>query len=131
MIFSYPALQGGQIICGDALLEGTLADVTRPVITIIGQTLIFVPVDGVYNDAGAPAFDNIDGDITGNIVVNNPVDTATPGPYEITYNIQDAAGNDAIERIRTVIVGIQASAEPRSAIGGQYEWRADRFVRLR
>ena len=42
---------------------------------------------------GATASDNIDGDITNNIVVaGQTVDPNTVGEYTITYNVQDAAG---------------------------------------
>ena len=50
-----------------------------------------------YIDAGATAVDNIDGDITANIVTVNAVDVNTVGTYTVTYNVSDAAGNAAIQ----------------------------------
>jgi hypothetical protein len=61
-------------------------------------------VGSSYTDAGATANDNVDGDISANIVVNNPVDTTTLGTYTVTYNVSDAAGNAAAEVTRTVHV---------------------------
>ena len=55
-----------------------------------------------YTDAGATAVDNIDGDITANIVTVNSVDVNTVGTYTVTYNVSDAAGNAATQVTRTV-----------------------------
>ena len=55
-----------------------------------------------YTDAGATAVDNIDGDITANIVTVNSVDVNCVGTYTVTYNVSDAAGNAALKLARTV-----------------------------
>jgi hypothetical protein len=57
-----------------------------------------------YVDAGATAWDNLDGDITNRIVVTNYVDTSTPGSYTVGYNVSDTAGNAAQPKVRTVNV---------------------------
>jgi len=79
-------------------------DVTAPIITLLGTTPVSVTQGDVYTDAGATASDDVDGDITANIVTNNPVDTATVGIYTVTYNVTDATGNAATEVTRSVIV---------------------------
>ena len=56
----------------------------------------------IYTDAGATAVDNIDGDITANIVRYSTVDVNTVGTYTVTYNVSDAAGNAATQVSRTV-----------------------------
>jgi len=82
-----------------------IPDTTAPVLTLLGSTSIDLTVGDSYTDAGATANDDIDGDITLNIVIGGDVvDTATVGTYVITYNVQDAAGNPAIEVTRTVNV---------------------------
>jgi len=53
---------------------------------------------------GATANDDVDGDITNNIVTVNPVDTSKPGTYTVTYNVSDTSGNAATEVSRTVTV---------------------------
>ncbi|QXP52978.1 DUF5011 domain-containing protein [Cellulophaga sp. HaHa_2_1] len=78
-------------------------DTTAPVITLIGGD-ISLAVGDAYTDAGANANDDVDGDITSEIDIVNPVDPDIPGTYTVTYNVSDAAGNDATEVIRTVIV---------------------------
>ena len=73
-------------------------------ITLVGDTQITVEVGTTYTDLGATASDNYDGDITADIVTVNNVDVNTAGQYIITYNVSDAAGNDATEVTRTVNV---------------------------
>jgi hypothetical protein len=80
-------------------------DMVAPVITLIGESTINLNVGDMFTDPGAMAMDNVDGDISGNIMVGGDmVDTNTPGTYVITYNVSDAAGNAAAEVTRTVIV---------------------------
>lgn len=88
-------------------------DTTAPVITLLGNASVTITVGDTYTDAGATATDDVDGDITANIVVNNPVDTNSAGTYTITYNVTDAAGNTAAEVTRTVTV--QAASPPPPA----------------
>ena len=57
--------------------------------------------------------DNVDGDITANIVVGGDiVDTNTLGTYIITYDVSDAAGNAATQVTRTVNVIDLADTTP-------------------
>ncbi len=52
----------------------------------------------------ATALDNLDGDISSSVIVTGSVDTSTIGSYDLTFAVEDAAGNFAIEVIRTIIV---------------------------
>ena len=79
-------------------------DVVPPVITLIGSITVNLYVGSTYEDAGSTAIDNVDGNITEDIVVVNPVDTTTAGTYIITYNVSDVAGNPAEEVTRNVKV---------------------------
>ena len=85
-------------------LSVTFTDETKPVITLIGANVEGVALDSTFTDDGATALDNVDGDITGSIVVTNLVNTAIAGTYTVTYNVIDAAGNVADAVIRTVNV---------------------------
>jgi Zn-dependent metalloprotease len=87
-------------------------DTTKPVITLVGPSPVNVNVGDTYNDQGATATDNVDGDITSNIVTVNPVDTNTAGTYIVTYNVSDAAGNAADEVTRTVNVNTVEDTTP-------------------
>ena len=80
-------------------------DTEAPVITLLGANLFQINQGAVYNDPGATAYDNVDGDISQNIVTN-PVNlnTSEAGTFTITYSVSDAAGNSAIPKTRTVNV---------------------------
>ncbi|MEI7688834.1 MAG: immunoglobulin-like domain-containing protein [Candidatus Nomurabacteria bacterium] len=88
-------------------------DITKPVITLVGDSTINLTVGDSYTDAGATASDNVDGNITANIVTVNPVNTSVAGTYTVTYNVSDAYGNNAIQISRTVnvvpIPGVEVS----------------------
>ena len=79
-------------------------DTTAPVITLNGSSTVDLTIGDSYVDAGATAVDNVDGDITANIVTTGVVDTNIVGTYVIAYNVSDAAGNAAVEVTRTVNV---------------------------
>jgi hypothetical protein len=81
-----------------------VADLTRPVITRLGNATINLLVGNGYSDAGATASDTLDGDLTAAIVTVNPVNTSVAGTYTIRYNVSDSAGNAATEVTRRVVV---------------------------
>ncbi|MDQ5928219.1 MAG: hypothetical protein QG633_657 [Patescibacteria group bacterium] len=87
-------------------------DITAPVITRLGSSPVNLTVGDSYTDAGATALDDTDGDVTADIVTVNPVNTAVAGTYTVTYNVQDAANNSAIEVTRTVNVNELGDPEP-------------------
>ncbi|TAN58615.1 DUF5011 domain-containing protein, partial [Patescibacteria group bacterium] len=87
----------------NSLSTSTSIDAVPPIITLKGQNPGRVILGSVYADAGAGALDNVDGDISANIVVSSAVNTAARGSYEIKYGIIDSAGN-AAETTRTVYV---------------------------
>ncbi|HDP34780.1 MAG TPA: DUF5011 domain-containing protein, partial [Candidatus Hydrogenedentes bacterium] len=76
----------------NAAVEATrivnVVDTTAPVITLLGDAVVDVECGNAYVDAGATAFDDCDGDLTGSIVVGgDAVDTGVLGAYTITYNV--------------------------------------------
>ncbi len=79
-------------------------DTTPPVITLIGSSNVRIPVGSASTDPGATAYDDVDGDITGRIVVSGTVNTSVAGTYTLTYNVSDTAGNAAKTVTRTVRV---------------------------
>jgi hypothetical protein len=99
---------------GNAAVEVTrtvnVVDGTPPVITLTGADPIYLSLGDTYTEPGATATDNVDGDISGSIVIAGSVDTSTVGNYVLTYNVSDASGNAAIEVTRTVSVVIAINA---------------------
>jgi uncharacterized protein YjbI with pentapeptide repeats len=105
---------GGEQTC-DAELGGTevftvceidyIADNDPPVITLIGPATVTVaaaPPPSVYSDAGATAFDEVDGEVVP-VITSNDVDLAALGTYSVTYTASDSSDNVST-LTRTVIV---------------------------
>lgn len=86
------------------VLNVLVQDTEAPIITLLGNAIVTINVGNSYTDAGATALDTVDGDLTSNIVIINPVNTNIAGSYIITYNVHDTAGNPAIPVTRTVNV---------------------------
>ena len=72
-----------------------IADITAPVITILGDNPTSVVQNTTYTDAGATAKDTIDGTVSVKSISN--VDTSTLGEYTITYTATDKAGNKSTD----------------------------------
>ncbi len=64
---------------------------TPPVITLIGDQNSELLVNTTYSDPGATANDTVDGDLTGNLITENRVDSSTPGIYNVTYEVTNSA----------------------------------------
>ncbi len=79
-------------------------DITPPVITILGKNPQSISKGTTYTDAGATAKDDRDGDLTSSIETIDNVDTSKVGKYEVTYTVEDIAGNKAtVTRIVNVV----------------------------
>ena len=79
-------------------------DTTPPVITLIGESVIEIQMGSTFEDPGATAHDDKDGDISADIIVTGTVETVAEGTYTLTYNVSDSSGNSAETVIRTIIV---------------------------
>lgn len=77
----------------EAVREIIYSDPIAPEITVLGEQEITQERRYPYEDAGATAVDNYDGDITDRIVVSGSVDTTTIGDYVIEYSATDTFGN--------------------------------------
>ena len=104
-----------------------VSDTTRPVINLIGDSEIDLLVDDIYVDDGATAVDNIDGDITNQIITVNPVNTSEFGTYVVTYNVKDSSGNEATQVTRSVYIGGTLDVDGN----GRYDALTDGLLMLR
>jgi hypothetical protein len=76
-----------------------------PVITLVGASSVTHEAATPYTDAGATAIDALDGNLTASIVVaGHDFDNTAIGDHNVTFNVSDAGGNAAAEKIRTVTV---------------------------
>ena len=81
-------------------------DTIPPVITLLGDNPMALDSGDTYNEPGATAIDDKDGDITDSIIINaDSVNTSVVGVYRVHYTVADRANNTA-HKIRTVNVGI-------------------------
>ena len=97
--------------CGGGGAAAPPLDTTPPVITLLGNNPQVITTGTAYTELGATAMDNVDGDISGSIMIDSSsVDTSTVGSYSVTYDVTDSSGNAANTVIRTVTV--QGAAPP-------------------
>jgi peptidoglycan/xylan/chitin deacetylase (PgdA/CDA1 family) len=74
-----------------------------PEIKLKGEKFINIKQNTEYQELGATAIDNCDGDLTENIIITGEVNTKVLGEYHITYQVQDSNGNNSkTERIINV-----------------------------
>ena len=89
----------------DIFVATFIIDFTPPVITVTSPGTTTVEAGGTWTEPGATATDNIDGAV--GVTVGG--DTVNPGAavgtvFTVTYDSNDAAGNNAIQATRTVTV---------------------------
>lgn len=93
-------------------------DTVPPVITLIGENPVTIAAGSSYSDAGATASDNIDGNITGNIITTNNVNSSEVGVYTVEYSVSDSSGNSArASRVVTVVSGADTVAPTITILG--------------
>lgn len=102
------------VSCSGGGTESDNSDDVPPAISVAGETEITVQFGTEYEDAGASASDNRDGDVP--VSTSGVVDTQTAGTYQITYSATDSSGNTA-QATRTVIVSPQMFWLTMSAFG--------------
>ena len=103
-VFQFKTEGNGDVFL-DNLYYWSESDTTAPVITLTGENPQEIYVGVAYSELGATAADDVDGDISASIVIDaSAVDVSTEGSYSVTYNVSDAAGNQADEVVRTVNV---------------------------
>jgi len=101
--------------------EATVAasDEIAPVITLNGSDPQTIIVGTSYTELGATVNDNVDGDLSDRIMVDaTSVDTNSIGSYQVTYNATDAAGNAAVQIVRTINVVAATGSGSEDPNGG-------------
>ena len=80
-----------------------IVDDIAPVIKLNGSANMKILLDSKYEENGATANDEKDGDLTSKIEITGNVDTSKVGTYKVTYKVVDSSGNEAT-KLRKVIV---------------------------
>ena len=76
----------------------------NPVITMNGNTDMYVSLNETYTEPGAVASDIEDGNISSSLSITGTVNTDEKGVYPIHYNVSDSHGNPAVQLTRNVHV---------------------------
>ena len=76
-----------------AVRDLIIDDTEAPLITLNGNETIYVPLNSEYQELGAKALDNCDGDLTSNIKIDGNVDTSKLASYTVSYSVSDKKGN--------------------------------------
>ena len=93
-------------------------DSLKPTVTLNGPEMLEIEAGATFNDPGAKAVDNLDGDISGNVqAIGDPVDPNRIGIYTVVYTAKDNSGNQADPVSRTVRVK-DTTAPTIKLIGG-------------
>ncbi|MBQ1812810.1 MAG: DUF5011 domain-containing protein, partial [Bacilli bacterium] len=77
-------------------------DVTSPELKLSGDREIVLAVGTDFEDPGFSATDDYDGDISDKAVRSGNVDNTQAGEYELTYTVQDSAGNATTEKRKII-----------------------------
>ncbi|MBT5380111.1 MAG: DUF5011 domain-containing protein [Opitutae bacterium] len=93
-------------------------DSLKPTITLQGGASIEIEAGSAFNDPGAKASDNLDGDISSNVqAIGEPINVNKLGLYTVVYTVSDGSGNQADPVTRTVRVK-DTTAPKITLIGG-------------
>ena len=78
-------------------------DVVVPSLSLIGDAELKLNIGKDFKDPGFAAIDDVDGDITSNVIVEGTVDVNKKGTYTLIYKVEDSSQNQT-QIQRTVIV---------------------------
>ena len=94
-------------------------DQSAPVITLTDDS-VSIEQGEQFIEPGFAAEDNLDGNVTSQVVVSSaPIfSNLVPGTYVFNYNVEDAAGNKAETKNRVVVVRPDATA-PEITLNGE------------
>jgi hypothetical protein len=75
-----------------------------PILTLNGEDTLYVVLNSEYDDPGAVATDETDGNITSNVYTGSIVNVDEIGEYTVIYKVVDQAGNEAKPLTRWIFV---------------------------
>ncbi len=112
LIFANGIAGGADLFLNDTFGDLGLGDAIPPQLTLNGETTLEIPAGSAFQDPGATAIDNIDGDISSSVIIVSTLNATIVGTYTVTYSVSDQAGNTAQPVSRTIRVA------PAAGTGG-------------
>ncbi len=88
----------------EAIRTIEIKDIVPPVIKLKGNEVENMYIGGEYEESGATATDDLDGDLTNKIVVTKNIDTNKIGSYTVLYTVKDSSGNVGETKRRVEVV---------------------------
>ena len=85
-----------------------VVDTAVPVISLLGEPEITLPVGEEYVEFGWTASDNYSGDLTEAVTASGQLDPAVPGSYVLTYSVSDSSGNSCMASRTVTYVDVTA-----------------------
>ena len=70
-------------------------DESTLLLSLIGDTTIYLQKGTEYKEFGATAYDTVEGDLTENIAIHNTVNKDTVGTYTVSYSVSNASSQTA------------------------------------
>jgi hypothetical protein len=83
-------------------------DSASPVISLKGAQVDSIGLDTEYDEPGFTVTDDFDQTLESKVKISGTVNTKSPGLYTLKYDVSDAAGHAAVQRVRYVQVINQA-----------------------
>jgi len=91
----------------------------KPTITLLGDAVISLDKGCIYTDPGFEARDNLDINISSDVLVSGTVDVNTPGVYLVTYTVKDVKDNEvSITRTINISASTCTLGLPTNTIAG-------------
>jgi hypothetical protein len=112
VVFANGTAGGADLFLNDTFGDLGIGDAIPPQLTLNGESTLEIPANSAFQDPGATAIDNVDGDISARVVVGGNLNPSRVGTYTVTYTVTDTAGNAATPISRTVRVA------PAAGTGG-------------
>lgn len=78
-------------------------DIEKPVITLKGNSTMYLTLEDHYDEPGYTAIDNCSGDITSKVVVTGTVKEKVKGTYTLTYKVSDDHNNETVVERKVII----------------------------
>ena len=105
-------------VVGTAERTVRVVDTQKPLLELVGDTILTLPVGMEYQEPGWSAYDRYSGGLTEAVSVGGELNPAVPGSYTLTYTVSDSSGNTATATRNVVYEDVTA---PELFLNGEPE----------